>query len=236
MSELLMTVMAGARQVMRAQAINANNLANASTDGFRAELGHITSLEDVDGMRSTPDLKQGMVRTTGNSLDISVNGDGWIAVLTPEGSEGYTRRGDMRVDSLGQLTNGAGQAIMGDRGPIALPPFSNVEIGADGSISIQPMGEPATSMVIVDRIKLVNPDQRDLARGTDGILRLPPGEIAEADAGVKVQSGSLEGSNVNAVGEMLRMMDLARQFEAQVQLMKTAEEDSQSLASVLRLS
>lgn len=236
MSELLLTVMAGARQVMRAQAINANNLANASTDGFRAELAHITSLEDVDGMRSTPDLKQGMVRTTGNPLDVSVNGDGWIAVLTPEGTEGYTRRGDLRIDALGQLTNGAGQAIMGDRGPISLPPFANVEIAADGSISIQPLGDAATSRAVVDRIKLVNPDESDLMRGTDGMLRLPPGETLAADASVKVQSGSLEGSNVNAVGEMLKMMDLARQFEAQVQLMKTAEEDSQSLSSVLRTS
>jgi flagellar basal-body rod protein FlgF len=236
MSELLTTVMAGARQVMRAQAVNANNLANASTDGFRAELVHVTGLQDVDGLRSTPDLKQGMVRTTGNSLDVSVAGEGWIAILTPEGTEGYTRRGDLQVDALGQLTNGNGQAIMGERGPISLPPFSNVEIAADGSISIQPLGDPASSRAVVDRIKLVNPDQRDLRRGADGILRLPPGATMEADANVKVQGGTLEGSNVNAVGEMLRMMDLARQFEAQVQLMKTAEEDSASLASVLRLS
>lgn len=236
MSELLRTVMAGARQVMRAQAINANNLANASTDGFRAELAHITSLEDVDGMRSTPDLRQGMVRTTGNALDISINGEGWIAVLTPEGTEGYTRRGDLQVDAFGQLTNGAGQAILGDAGPIALPPFANVEIGADGSISIQPLGDPASSRTEVDRIRLVSLDERQLRRGGDGVLRLPDGQAAEPDASVRLQSGSVEGSNVNAVSEMLRMMDLARQFEAQVQLMKTAEEDSSSLASVLRLS
>lgn len=236
MSDLLRTVMAGARQVMRAQSINANNLANASTDGFRGELAHITNLQDVDGMRSTPDLKQGMVRTTGNPLDVALGGEGWIAIQTPEGSEGYTRRGDLQIDSLGQLTNGAGEAIMGDQGPIALPPFSNVVIAADGSISIQPMGEPATSMVVVDRIRLVNPDKRDLSRGTDGVLRLIPGREAPADASVRLQAGSLEGSNVNAVAEMLKMMDLARQFESQVQLMKTAEEDSQSLTSVLRLS
>lgn len=236
MSELLGTVMAGARQVMKAQAINSNNLANASTDGFRAELVHISSLEDINGLSSTPDLAEGMVRTTGNPLDISVNGEGWIAVQAPDGTEGYTRRGDLRVDALGQISNGAGQLVMGQAGPILLPPFSNIEIGTDGTVSIQPLGQDITTRVVIDRIKLALPDKRQLTRGVDGILRLPRGNIADPDATVKVQSGTLEGSNVNAVGEMLKMMDLARQFEAQVQLMNSAEENSSSLASVLRMS
>lgn len=236
MSELLGTVLAGARQVMKAQAINSNNLANASTDGFRAELVHISSLEDINGLSSTPNLAEGMVRTTGNPLDISVNGEGWIAVQAPDGTEGYTRRGDLRVDVLGQVSNGAGQLVMGQGGPILLPPFSNIEIGADGTVSIQPLGQDIATRVVIDRIKLALPDKRQLARGVDGILRLPRGVIADPDATVKVQTGTLEGSNVNAVGEMLKMMDLARQFEAQVQLMNSAEENSSSLASVLRMS
>jgi flagellar basal-body rod protein FlgF len=236
MSELLATVMAGARQVMKAQAINTNNLANASTDGFQAELVHISSLEDIDGLNSTPDLARGMVRTTGNPLDISINGEGWIGVLAADGTEGYTRRGDLKVDVLGQVTNGAGQVILGEGGPIALPPFANVEIGNDGSISIQPAGEDASTRVVIDRIKLALPDQRQLVRGEDGLMRLRRGAIADADATVKVQNGSIEGSNVNAVGEMLKMMDLARQFEAQVQLMNSAKENSSSLSTILRVS
>ena len=236
MSELLGTVMAGARQVMKAQAINANNIANASTDGFRAELVHISSLDDANGLSSSPDLAYGMVRTTGNSLDVSINGEGWLAVLAADGSEGYTRRGDLHVDVLGQMTNGSGQVILGDGGPIALPPFENIEIGADGTISIQPLGQPATARVVIDRIKLAKPDMRQMQRGDDGILRLRGNQIAPSDASVRLQTGSLEGSNVNAVGEMLKMMDLARQFEAQVQLMNSAEENSSSLATVLRVN
>lgn len=236
MSELLGTVMAGARQVMKAQAINANNLANASTDGFRAELVHISSLEDINGLSSTPDLAEGMVRTTGNPLDISVDGQGMIAIATADGGEGYTRRGDLRIDAFGQLSNGAGQQVLGEGGPIAVPPFANIEIGGDGTISIQPIGQDVTTRVVVDRIKLALPDKRQLQRGDDGVLRLPRGASADADASVRIQTGSLEGSNVNAVGEMLKMMDLARQFEAQVQLMNSAEENSSSLATILRMN
>lgn len=236
MSELLGTVMAGARQVMKAQAINANNLANASTDGFRAELVHISSLDDANGLSSSPDLGQGMVRTTGNPLDISVDGEGWIAIQTPNGTEGYSRRGDLRVDALGQMTNGLGQPVLGQGGPITLPPFANIEIGADGTVSIQPAGQASTTRVVVDRIKLAIPDKKQLVRGEDGILRLPRGAIADPDAKVRIQSGTLEGSNVNAVGEMLKMIDLARQFEAQVKLMDSAKQNSSELASVLRMN
>ncbi len=236
MSELLGTVMAGARQVMKAQAINANNLANASTDGFRAELVHVSSLEDENGLTSTPDLGQGMVRTTGNPLDISVDGDGWIAIRTADGVEGYTRRGDLHIDALGQMTNGVGQKIMGQGGPISLPPFANIEIGGDGTVSIQPAGQGATTTRVVDRIKLTLPDKRTLTRGNDGVLRLPRGAVADPDAKVKVQTNTLEGSNVNAVGEMLKMIDLARQFEAQVKLMDSAKENSNELASILKMN
>ncbi|HEY0963298.1 MAG TPA: flagellar basal body rod protein FlgF [Pseudomonadales bacterium] len=236
MSELLTTVMNGARLVMKAQAVNANNLANAGTDGFRAELVHVNAAGDVESQTTTPDFAQGMIRTTGNSLDVSVDGPGWIAIQTPEGEEGYTRRGDLRVDALGQLTNGAGQPVLGNGGPISVPPFSALEIASDGTISIQPLGQDATTIAVVDRIKLALPDEGRLRRGEDGIMRLPDREVAPPDASVRVQSGTLEGSNVNAVGELLKMIDLSRQFEAQVRLMKSAEENSSSLASVLSLN
>jgi flagellar basal-body rod protein FlgF len=237
MSELLMTVMNGARLVMKAQAVNANNLANAGTDGFRAELVHVSSAGDMESQTTTPDFGQGMIRTTGNPLDISVDGEGWIAIQTPEGTEGYTRRGDLRVDSLGQLTNGAGQPVLGDGGtPIAVPPFSNIQIAADGTISVQPLGQDATTIAVVDRIRLAKPDESRLRRGEDGIMRLPARETAPPDATVRVQSGALEGSNVNAVAELLKMIDLSRQFEAQIRLMRSAEENSDSLASVLKLN
>ena len=234
MNELLLQAMNGAKQVMRAQSVNANNLANLSTDGFRAELTHIANL--ADGMVGSPDLAPGIVRTTGNSLDISINGKGWIAVMSADGSEGYSRRGDMRVDALGQLTDGAGNPILGNSGPIALPPFEAIEIAKDGTISIQPLGQAPNTMATLDRIKLVLPVERDLQRGEDGMMRLQSGENLKADASVQIFSGTLEGSNVNSVGEMVKMIDLARQFESQIQLMQTDKENSSALAKLLGMN
>lgn len=236
MSELLSTIMSGARQVMKAQAVNANNLANASTDGFRAELVHIASLDSEEGISGSPDMTPGMVRTTGQNLDISIAGEGWIAIQTPEGSEGYTRRGDLKINEFGQLTNGVGQAIIGNGGPIALPPFKTVEIGSNGDITIQPLKGKANSLVVVDRIKLVNPESIDLYRGDDGIMRHREDLVADPDPTIKIASGTLEGSNVNPVAEMLKMIDLARQFEAQVKLMQDTEDNSDRLASLLSLN
>lgn len=236
MSELLSTIMSGARQVMKAQSVNANNLANASTDGFRAELVHIASLDGADGLSGSPDLTPGMIRSTDREMDVSLVGEGWIAIQTPEGTEGYTRRGDLKVNEFGQLTNGAGQPVMGNGGPIALPPYKTIAIARDGSITIQPLKGAPTALVTVDRIKLVKPDEKMLFRGEDGIMRHREALVADPDPQVAIQSGSLEGSNVNAVAEMLKMIDLARQFEAQVKLMQDAEDNSDSLSSLLRIN
>lgn len=236
MSQLLSTIMSGARQVMKAQSVNANNLANASTDGFRAELVHIASLDTAAGISGSVDFTPGLIRSTGRNLDVGITGEGWIAIQTPEGTEGYTRRGDLRVNEFGQLLTGSGHPVLGDAGPIALPPFASIEIGADGSITIRPQRGAANALAVVERIKLVNPDQRELYRGDDGLIRHRENLVAAPDPAVQLQSGSLEGSNVNAVGEMLKMIDLARQFEAQVKLMQDSEDNSDSLASLLRLN
>lgn len=236
MSDLLVSAMNSATQIMQAQAVNTNNLANVSTDGFKAEIAYISGIESGEGVRSTPDLSAGGVRTTGQSLDISIDGDGWIAVLADDGSESYTRRGDLRVDAFGQLSNGVGHQILGNSGPIALPPFSEIEIGKDGTISIQPLGQTPNTMAVVDRIKLVLLEDIDLGRGEDGLIRLTSGEVAAADASVRISSGSLEASNVNAVSEMVKMIDLARRFEYQVKLMQTADQNATSLSQIMSMN
>ena len=240
MSDLMSLVMSGARQVMKAQAVNANNLANASTDGFQAELAHVQAVGRDFELVGAVDFTPGMMRATGRSLDVAVNGEGWMAIQTDEGTEGYSRRGDLKVDSFGLMTNGAGHPVMGNNGPIALPPFTSVDIAADGTISIQPVGQGPNAMAVVDRIKLVNPDPQTLARGTDGVMRLRTidgeDQIAPPDAVVQLQTSSLESSNVNAVAEMLKMIDLSRQFEAQIKLMQSSDDNSASLASLLRLN
>lgn len=236
MNELLASAMASSKQIMQAQAVNTNNLANASTTGFRAELAFVTSQQSGGGVYSTPDLSPGAVKTTGRSLDVAIAGEGWFSITAQNGTEAFSRRGDFHVDSFGQLSDGSGNAVMGNSGPIALPPYNSIEIGTDGTISIVPLGQTPNTMAVVDRIQLVTVADGGLERGDDGLMRLKEGVTATADASVKVVSGSLEGSNVSVVTEMINMIDLARRFESQVQLMRSAEENSSALAKIMSMS
>ena len=235
MYELLNSITQSAKQTMQAQAVNANNLANASTDGFKAEIAYYSSFGLSGEISSTPDLSQGTLRTTGRELDIAVNGEGWFAVIAADGSEAYTRRGDLQIDALGQITNGAGQLLLGNNGPISLPPFGSVEIGSDGTVSILPLGQGPNTLAVVDRIKLVTLDAGDLQRGDDGLLRLKEDALVNADAAVTVISGAIEGSNVNVVGEMVKMIDLARRFEGEIRLMQSAKENAEALDEIMSM-
>ncbi len=236
MYELLLSVTESAKKTMQAQAINAHNLANAGTEGFKAEIAYYSAQAGSSDISSSPDLSPGIVRTTGRDLDVSINGEGWIAVMAEDGTEAYSRRGDLQVDAFGQLTNGVGQPIMGNNGPIALPPFGSLEIGSDGTISILPLGQTPNTLAVVDRIKLVTLENNEVQRGVDGLIRLPDGFAVDADASVSVLSGMLEGSNVNIVGEMVKMIDLARRFESEIKLMQSAKENSAALAKIMSMN
>lgn len=245
MDRLLYVAMTGASQTMLAQAANSHNLANVSTTGFRADLeafrslpvygpgypGRVYAMTESKGV----DFSPGSIVTTGRDLDVAVNGSGWIAVQAPDGTEAYTRAGDLRVTSGGMLVTGAGHPVLGNAGPIAIPPYETLEIGADGTISIRPLGQGAETLAVVDRIKLVDPPLQDLEKGQDGFLRLKDGTAAAPDARVRLVSGALESSNVNAVDAMVRMIELARQFELQVKAMKTAEENDAVSARLMQL-
>jgi len=236
MQELLLSITNSARQTMQAQAINAHNLANAGTEGFKAEIAYYSTQNAKSTVSSTPDLSPGVVRTTGRDLDVSINGEGWMAVMAEDGTEAYSRRGDLQIDAFGQLTNGVGQPIMGNNGPIALPPFGSLEVGSDGTISILPLGQTPNTIAVVDRIKLVKLEGSEVLRGIDGLIRLPDGIAADADASVGVLSGMLEGSNVNVVGEMVKMIELARRFESEIKLMQSAKENSAALAKIMSMN
>lgn len=245
MDKMLYISMNATQQIMRAQAINSNNLANVNTTGFRADFEQFRSLPVLgDGLptrvysateRPATDFKQGSIHTTGRELDISVQGDGFIAVLSKDGVEGYTRAGDLHLTETGQLVTGSGLAVMGEGGPIAIPPSEKIEIGADGTISIRPIGAEATALAQLDRIKLVKPDQTQLEKGNDGLMRLRDGSVAPLDAGVKIASGTIESSNVNAVGALVKMIELQRQYEMQIKIMKSADDNSASSARLLQL-
>jgi len=237
--------MSGAKQNMQALAVNANNLANAKTTGFRADLAQARSMQAFgEGLPSrvfamtevaSQNFDSGALSSTGRDLDIAIEGSGFIAVQAKDGSEAYTRGGHLRLTETGALETTDGEAVIGDSGPIFLPlPVNNIHISGDGTIMVQPTGAPVTTQEEVARIKFVNPNVRALEKGNDGLFRRSDGNIAEADVNVKVMSGMLESSNVNPVGEMTEMIALQRQFEMQLKLMKTAEEVDSSASSLLR--
>jgi len=246
MDRMLYVAMSGAKQNMLAQAINSNNLANISTTGFRADLAAARSMPLFGGtghptrvysMTEKPgiDFKQGAMSTTGRDLDIAVAGKGFISVQAPDGSEAYTRAGDLKTDNAGVLQTGAGYIVLGEGGPITIPQASRVDIGKDGTISISQAGRGGGSTTTIDRLKLVNPDTKELMRNEFGLFVLKNGENAEVDDGVSVISGTIETSNVNAASALVNMIELARQFEMQIKMLKTAEENDAAAAQMLKL-
>jgi len=246
MDRLVYTAMTGARHVMEQQATVANNLANATTTGFRAQLdsfravpvmadGLPTRVFVVDATVGT-DMRAGPIETTGRALDIAVRDQGWIAVQSADGSEAYTRNGGLKISANGLLQNISGQNIQGEGGPIAIPPDTAVTIAADGTVSTVSNDYMPGPSNVLGRIKLVNPDPKGLVRGDDGLFRQSSGLPAENDANVRVVDGALEGSNVNPVDSMVNMISLARQFEMQMSLMKNAENNAAKATQILALS
>jgi len=245
MDRMLYVAMSGARQTMRAQAQVANNLANVHTTGFRADLSAMRALPVygpgqparayAQAQGTGMNLNTGTLISTGRELDVAVAGRGYIAVQGPDGREAYTRAGNLQVSENGMLTTGSGWPVLGNGGPVAIPPSEQIEIGADGTVSILPVGQQASTLAVVDRIKLVDPPENLLAKNEHGLLRLSDDSDAVADAGVTLVSGELEGSNVNAVEQIVTMIDYARQFEMQIKMMDTARQNSEKSAELMRL-
>ena len=245
MDKFLYVAMTGAKETLRAQTANSHNLANASTTGFRADMsafqsravvgsGYASRVYATNGTMGW-DSTVGAQISTGRDLDVAIQGDGFIAVQARDGREAYTRAGDLRVDPNGQLLNGAGLPVMGDGGPISVPPNTSLAIAADGTISIVPLGQGPETTATVGRIKLVNAPKEQFERGEDGLFRMRDGTDLPADANVRVGSGSLESSNVNAAQSMVNMIELARNFELQVKAIRTAEDNGAATAQLLRV-
>ncbi|MYM68518.1 flagellar basal-body rod protein FlgF [Pseudoduganella sp. FT55W] len=246
MDRLVYTAMTGARHVMEQQATVSNNLANATTTGFRAQLDTFRAVPVVsEGLPTRAfvvdstvgsDWRAGPIQTTGRSLDIAIRDQGWIAVQSADGSEAYTRNGSLKITENGILQTTSGQTVIGDGGPITVPPDTNVSIASDGTVSVIDNNFQPGPANTLGRIKLVNPDTKTLLRGDDGLFRIADGTVAQADANVRVVDGALEGSNVNPVDSMVNMISLARQFEMQMSLMKNAENNAAKATQILALS
>lgn len=254
MDRFLYLAMSGAKETHHAQAINNHNLANANTHGFRQALsdaytdpvrGPVFDSRDYVQIRDQAiDFSKGTLQNTGRDLDIAIEGDGFIAVQTPDGGEAYTRAGNLHIDSLGMLRNERGLSVLGDAGPIAIPPNESLFIGVDGTITARPAGSAPNALAAVARIRLVNPDTKNLQRTEDGLLRikdgaLPAGDDQEdappADAKVRIATGMLETSNVNTVHALTRMIELSRHFETQVKMMESANKLEQTHNQLLSI-
>jgi flagellar basal-body rod protein FlgF len=234
----LYVAMTGAKQIMQAQAVNNHNIANSDTTGFRADAvsftsepiygsGYPTRVNAVAGDAGI-DFSSGVVTSTSRSLDIAVNGKGFIAVQGADGKEAYTRAGDLRVLESGAVTTATGLPVLSETGPLNVPPSTQVTIGNDGTISVVPLGLSPAAQTQVDRIKLVNPSTKDLQKGEDGLLHLKSGGKAPTDESVTVTSGVLESSNVNAAQSLVNMIQLQRLYELQIKSINSADTDEQS--------
>lgn len=244
MDRALYLAMTGAKHTLQAQQHNSNNLANANTPGFRADLNSMLSTplygpghpSRVYAQTTTVghDFRQGAMMTTGRSLDVAINGEGWIAVQSADGGEAYTRRGDLRINASGLLETGGGQLVLGNAGPIAIPPADKLEIGSDGTISIVPLGQDANSLAVIDRVRLVSADDAQMTKGDDGLFRQKDGAPAEPDASVQLSSGVLEGSNVNSMDALVQMINHARSYETYVKLISTTKQNDEASSRLLR--
>lgn len=245
MDRMIYVAMTGANQTLGRQATTAHNLANAATTGYRSETNVFRAVrvfgegaptrtfvvDSTAGANFTP----GPTQQTGRDLDVAVQGPGWIAVQLPNGGEAYTRNGGLQIGPNGILQTRNGLNVQGDGGPISIPPDSSITIAKDGTVSVVPTGPRPSTVAAVGRVKLVNPPEAELVKGPDGLFRLRGGGEAPADAGVTLLDGALEGSNVNVVQEMVNMIALARQFDMQMKLLQSAENNSRQATQLLNL-
>jgi flagellar basal-body rod protein FlgF len=246
MDRALYIAMSSAKETLLSQGTNSHNLANANTPGFLEDLqqfrtmpvfgqGYPTRVYSLEE-RPAINFEHGSLVHTGRDLDVAIKGDGWFAVQARDGNEAYTRRGDLKVDANGLLTTGNGLPVIGNSGPIALPPAEKIDIAPDGTISIRPLGQGANELAVVDQIKMVKPELIDLRKGNDGLMRLKDGQIAPASVEIHLATGTIESSNVNIVDSMTRMIEYSRRFELQVKMMAETEKMDESAAGLMRIS
>jgi flagellar basal-body rod protein FlgF len=246
MDRLIYTAMTGAKHILLQQAGVAQNLANASTTGYRAmehkfravplQGGEMASRTFVVDASVVDVFEQGPMLATGRPLDVAIQGGGWLSVRTPDGGEAYTRAGKLAISTDGQLQTASGLTVLGDGGEIGIPPDNSITISADGTVSVVPLFGTPNNVNVIGRIKLVNPPENELVRGDDGLFRSRTGAPATLDENVKLAPETLEGSNVNPVDAMVSMISLARQFEMQMKMLQTAEANATKASEILSMN
>ena len=245
MDRLIYTSMSGANHTLNQQATVAHNLANVSTTGYRAENNAFRAVPIYgDGAPTRAfvvdttigaDFTTGPLQSTGRDLDVAIKGQGWITVQLDNGEEAYTRNGSLHVSPNGILLTQGGLKVKGENGIITVPPETRITIGVDGTVSAVPITPQPNTVALIGRIKLVNPSEENLVKGVDGLFRTKDGKEAPVDARVRLIDGTLEGSNVNVVHEMVSMIALARQFDMQMKMLENAGKNAQQASQIMVL-
>ena len=247
MDRLIYTSLSAMRSLMQKQAMTANNLANVNTTGFRGDLtnseavylgtggGAITARAQATDSRDSADMGSGTSVATGRDLDVALNGDALLGVQAHDGTEAYTRRGDLQLSDSGLLTTGDGLPVMGDAGPITLPPADKITIDKTGVVWIVPLGGDPANPVETDHLKLVSATGSNIAKSEDGLFRVATGGALPSDPNARVTAGSLEGSNVNVTKTLTDMIDASRAWETQVKMLSGAKEMDTSTAELMNL-
>lgn len=240
MQDYLYTAMNGARHSLASQQVQANNLANASTTGFKQDVMNAKSYQVegkgfetqvvVETAGSSTNFKPGPLQSTGRDLDVAIQGRGFMAVIDENGQEAYTRAGNFQLGPEGQVYS-AGRQVMGAGGPLVIPRNEGVAFGSNGELSIK---VPGGGIAQVDQLKLVNPDLDQMTKGPDGLFRAANGGQFNQDENVLLISKHVESSNVNPIDAMVANMAISRDFEMQIKMMKTADENSKSGNSLIR--
>jgi flagellar basal-body rod protein FlgF len=245
MDRLIYTALSGMRGAMARQTTTANNLANANTTGFRAEMSSAQALwlrgaglqsrVETSQQVVAADMAPGSVTDTGRELDVAMQGDALLAVQAEDGSEAYTRRGDLQVGPTGVVTTGDGHPVLGEGGPLTLPPADSVRIAQDGAIWIVPTGGDPNQPQQVDRLKLATPAGSRIQKGIDGLFRVADGGALPSDPDARLTPHSLEGSNVNTSQTLVDMIEASRAWDMQLQIVTQAREMDTSAADLMRL-
>lgn len=246
MDRLIYTSLTALRGAMARQTATANNLANASTTGFRAEMADSQAMYVKGGALDSrapqseevlgADMRAGATAATGRSLDVALDGDAMLAVQSADGDEAYTRRGDLQLSDSGLLTTGDGTPVIGDQGPITLPPADAIKIDGTGGIAILPQGSaPGAAYQKVEQLKLVSPQGSTIRKGLDGLFREANGGTLATDPDARLTAGSLEGSNVSTTKALTDMIEASRAWDTQVKMINTAKDIDTSAADLMRL-
>lgn len=246
MDRLIYTAYSGLTGSTTRQRVIASNMANAQTVGFRAEMLNAVPMTlkgpglearaMTEGEVRGASMKQGALTETGNPLDIALTGHTMLAVQADDGTEAYTRRGDLSVGATGVLVNGDGRPVIGDGGPVSVPPGARITIAPDGAVLVADPQNPNQQPQQVARLKLAGTDGSKIEKGLDGLFRVSGGGVLPADEEARLQAGSLEQSNVDPTAVLVEMVEAQRLFDMRAKLVTTAREIDEGSAALMRLT